>query len=261
MLTEPSCRVLISSTTGMRSRRSKASGARSPSRARLTGEGPPEEVVGAWVTPGIFEILGVSPLLGRDSEEADAAPIELNLVVDPTAEISPGSVILSYGLWQRRFGSDPAVLGRTIQMDGQGSVVVGVLPPDFRICLPEDAGMPTDIDTWRVMPTNLMDANRDTPFLTAVGRLKAGVTLERAQQEMDALAQRLREQSPVDAVVSATSLATESLGMEEEVGSIAVGMAADIVAVEGDLTRDIGALQRVTFVMVGGRTVCLDLWR
>lgn len=68
-------------------------------------------------------------------------------------------------------------------------------------------------------------------------------------------------QSPMDAVVSATSLAAESLGMEGEVGSIAVGMAADIVAVEGDLTRDIVALQRVTFVMVGGRTVRLDLWR
>ena len=160
----------------------------------LTGEGPAEEVVGAWVTPGIFEILGVSPLIGRDFEEEDAAPVEVNLFMDPNAEIPPGAVILSYGLWQRRFGSDPTVLGRTIQMDGQGSFIVGVLPPDFRIYLPEDAGMPTDIDTWRVMPSNLMNANRDAGFFTVVGRLKEGVTLERAQQEMDALAQRLREQ-------------------------------------------------------------------
>jgi hypothetical protein len=53
-------------------------------------------------------------------------------------------VVLSYGLWRRRFGGDSSVIGRTIQMDGWGSVVLGVLPPNFRIYLPPDAGMPTD---------------------------------------------------------------------------------------------------------------------
>ena len=80
-------------------------------------------------------------------------------------------------------------------MDGQGSVIVGVLPPDFRIYLPTDAGMPTDIDTWRVIPSNLAaDFGRDVGWLTVVARLRTGVTPEQAQQEMDALALRLREQ-------------------------------------------------------------------
>ena len=68
-----------------------------------------------------------------------------------------------------------------------------MLPPNFRIYLPEDAGMPTKIDVWRVVPSNFTDVARDAAWLTVVARLKEGVTLERAQQEMDALARRLRE--------------------------------------------------------------------
>ena len=161
----------------------------------LTGEGPAEEVISAWITPNLFQVLGVAPMLGRDFEVEDEAPIDFELFMDPTADLPPGVVILSYGLWQRRFGSDPGVLGRTVQMDGHGSVIVGVLPPGFRIYLPADAGMPTDIDTWRVIPSNLaQDFSRDAQWLTVVARLRTGVTPERAQQEMDALALRLREQ-------------------------------------------------------------------
>ena len=161
----------------------------------LTGEGPAEQVMSAWITPNLFQILGVAPMIGRDFEVEDEAPVDFELFMDPTADVPPGVVILSYGLWQRRFGSDPDVLGRTVQMDGQGSVIVGVLPPDFRIYLPTDAGMPTDIDTWRVIPSNLAsDFPRDVGWLTVVARLQTGVTPERAQHEMDALALRLREQ-------------------------------------------------------------------
>ena len=161
----------------------------------LTGEGRAEQVMSAWITPNLFQVLGVAPMLGRDFEVEDEAPVDFELFLDPTADVPPGVVILSYGLWQRRFGSDPGVLGRTVQMDGQGSVIVGVLRPDFRIYLPADAGMPTDIDTWRVIPSNLAaDFPRDAGWLTVVARLQTGITPERAQQEMDALALRLREQ-------------------------------------------------------------------
>jgi putative ABC transport system permease protein len=78
-------------------------------------------------------------------------------------------------------------------MDGWGSVVVGVLPPNFRIYLPPDAGMPTDIDAFGVLPSNIGDFARDAPWLTVVTRLKNGVTLEQGQQEMDRIAARLRE--------------------------------------------------------------------
>jgi putative ABC transport system permease protein len=88
------------------------------------------------------------------------------------------------------------VIGRTIQMDGWGSVVVGVLPPTFRIYLPADPAMPTNIDAWGVLPANMSDCARDGAWLTVVTRLRDGVTLEQAQQEMDAVATRLREVHP-----------------------------------------------------------------
>jgi len=159
----------------------------------MTGEGVAEEVMSGWVTDNLFKILGVTPMLGRDFAPEDALTFDPALFTDPNAQAPPGSIMLSYGLWQRRFGSDPGVLGKTVQMDGQGSVVVGVLPPDFRVYLPEDAGMPTNIDVWRVVPSNFTEVARDAAWLTVVARLKEGVSVERAQQEMDALARRLRE--------------------------------------------------------------------
>ena len=81
-------------------------------------------------------------------------------------------------------------------MDGWGSVVVGVLPPTFRIYLPADAAMPTNVDAWGVLPANISDFARDAAWLTVVTRLRDGVTLEQAQQEMDAVATRLREVHP-----------------------------------------------------------------
>ena len=84
----------------------------------MTGEGVAEEVMAGWVTDNLFKILGVTPMLGRDFAPEDAIFFDPALFTDPNAQAPPGSVILSYGLWQRRFGSDPAVVGRTVQMDG-----------------------------------------------------------------------------------------------------------------------------------------------
>lgn len=163
-------------------------------KGTITGEGPPEEIMAAWTSENMFGILGVTPALGRDFTLEDAAPIDFEDFTNPNAELAPGAVILTDGFWRRRFGGDPSVVGRTIEMDGLGSVVIGVLPADFRIYLPADAGMPTNIDAWRVIPSNFAENARDAAWLTVVTRLKDGVPLERAQEEMDALSQRLREQ-------------------------------------------------------------------
>jgi putative ABC transport system permease protein len=160
----------------------------------LTGDdGPPEQIMNGYATWNLFELLGVKPILGRNPSEDDAFTIDPQAFGSPNPDLPPGKVMLSHGLWQRRYGGDPGVIGRTILMDGWGSVVVGVLPPDFRIYLPEDAGMPTNIDAWGVLPSNISEFARDAPWLTVVTRLKDGVTVEQAQQEMDALAGRLRE--------------------------------------------------------------------
>jgi putative ABC transport system permease protein len=102
-------------------------------------------------------------------------------------------VVLSYGLWQRRFGGDSSVIGRTILLDGWGSLVVGVLPKEFRLYLPADAGMPTNIDAWGLLPSNIGEFERQAAWVTVVTRLKEGVTLAQAQADMDRLAARLRD--------------------------------------------------------------------
>jgi len=159
----------------------------------LTGFGPPERITNAYVTSNFFDVLGVRPIAGRVHIADDAFAIDPKAFGSPNPDLPPGKVVLSYELWQRRFGGDSSIINRTIQMDGWGSVVVGVLPPNFRIYLPADAGMPTDIDAWGVLPSNIGDFERDAPWLTVVTRLKKGVTLEQGQQEMDRMAARLRD--------------------------------------------------------------------
>src|SRR5262245_24913074 len=89
-------------------------------RANLTGSGDPEEVIVQNVTEGFFPILGVSPLVGRPFTDVENR--------DPQAAV----VILSYAFWQRRFGGDPNVVGRPIQLNARPRTVVAVMPPDFR---------------------------------------------------------------------------------------------------------------------------------
>ena len=159
----------------------------------LTGDGDPERITNAYVTWNLFDLLGVRPVLGRAHVADDAFAMDPKAFGNPNPDLPPGKVVLSYELWQRRFGGDRSVIGRTIQMDGFGSVVVGVLPPNFRIYLPADAGMPTNIDAWGVLPSNIGDFERQAAWLTVVTRLKKGVTLAQAQQDMNGIATRLRE--------------------------------------------------------------------
>jgi putative ABC transport system permease protein len=165
----------------------------------LTGDGPAEQIMNGYTTWNLFRILGVTPAFGRDFVEDDAFPIDPKAFGSPNPDLPPGKVMLSHALWQRRFGGDPSIIGRTIMLDGYGSVVVGILPPDFRIYLPADAGMPTNVDAWGLLPSNIGEFNRDAPWLTVVTRLKDGVSLEQAQQEMNALAARLRDVHPFHA--------------------------------------------------------------
>jgi len=159
----------------------------------ITGDGPPERITNAYVTWNLLSLLGVRPILGRTHLADDAFPMDPKQFGNPDAKLPPNKVVLSYGLWQRRFGGDSSVIGKTILLDGWGSLVIGVLPRDFRIYLPPDAGMPSNIDAWGILPSNIGDFERQAAWLTVVTRLKDGVTLPQAQDEMDRLAARLRE--------------------------------------------------------------------
>jgi putative ABC transport system permease protein len=153
-------------------------------RANLTGGGEPEEVTVQNVTASFFPILGVSPLLGRpftDAENTDA---------------QSAVVILSYDFWQRRYGGDPNVIGRTIQLNARPQTVVGVMPPGFRLLIRQGSQSGKPADMWRpyVLPSSAR--NFGGRFLEAIGRLKPGVTVAQAQSEMTAIASALATETP-----------------------------------------------------------------
>ena len=146
----------------------------------LTGKDEPERVVTRMVTSGFFPLLGVSPRIGRNfSREEDRAG------GTPVA-------ILSYTLWQRRFGGASDVLGKSLTLDAQPYTVVGVLPPGFQFFQPADVFLP--FHPWaRTLP----DDRNWHPGILPVARLKPGVSIEQARAEMQTISKRLEQQYPL----------------------------------------------------------------
>ncbi|WP_224367046.1 ABC transporter permease [Hyalangium versicolor] len=158
-------------------------GAYATSGVTLTQLGEPERLEAAFITSGFFTLLGEKPLLGRTFTSNEDPP-----------EAAP-TVVLSHGLWVRRFSADPGVLGRMIQVDGVAHEVVGVMPPDFDF--PRQARV---VQAWLPLSRNdLIRTNWDSrgaQLFEALGRLRPGVTLEQAQAELKALVARLEEEHP-----------------------------------------------------------------
>jgi putative ABC transport system permease protein len=145
-----------------------------PAPVVLSGADP-QRVMGAEVSPGYFRLLGVLPVIGREFTEQEAA------------NGGASAVILSDGLWQRRFGRDRSIVGRTIRLDEKPFVVVGIMPPDFE---PPTFGWLSDHELWLPFwPT--LENRRWGRFLLVVGRLRDDVTLEAARRDMAAVAERL----------------------------------------------------------------------
>jgi predicted permease len=147
----------------------------------LTGEDEPERVAGERVSANLFSLLGVAPALGRAISPDDEQRRER-------------VVVLSHSLWQRRLGSDPNVIGRTLEIGGQSSQIIGVMPADFYF---------PNKDTQLWEPITLAPwwerdkARRFTDTWRVIGRLKPNVTLQQAQAEMNAIGQRLAQAYPV----------------------------------------------------------------
>jgi predicted permease len=141
----------------------------------LAADGAAERVQGGSVTPNLFALIGARPLLGRLFRPEEAAV--------------PGfepAVILGHGLWQRRFGGDPALVGRTIHVNQRALEVVGVMPEGFRF--------PERDQLW--VPFGRDEGARDRRFLAAIGALRRGADLPRLQQELDGLAATLAARHP-----------------------------------------------------------------
>ncbi|MGH9630532.1 MAG: ADOP family duplicated permease [Bryobacteraceae bacterium] len=144
----------------------------------LSGEGAAERVTTQFLTPGAFSLLGVKPAIGRTFTPEDAVS-------------GNRSLIISYGLWQRRFGGDPGVIGRTLRMGNYLGPIVGVMPAGFWT-----APWVEDVDMWKPIDLRLNELSPQTRWLTTYARLKQTVTLEQAQTEMDRFAQHMAEQQP-----------------------------------------------------------------
>src|SRR3989449_1349583 len=153
-------------------------------RANLTGGDNPEEVTVQNVTAGFFPILGVPPLLGRPFSDSENT--------DPQSSV----VILSADFWQRRFGGDPNVIGRTIQLNARPQTVVGVMPPDFRLLIKvgSQSGKPADL--WRPMVFVADARDFGGRYLESIARLKPGVSVRQAQAELSSIASALATETP-----------------------------------------------------------------
>jgi putative ABC transport system permease protein len=152
----------------------------------------PEQVIAGGVTRDFGTVLGVEPLLGRGLTDDDVAPLPPG--VQPGAPGTPPNIaILSWGLWQRRFGGDVGVLGRTIEVGGAPASIVGVMPREFQLLAPPAAGLATDVDIWLAMRLDFAAMPRGNAFLRVIGRLSPGITVAQAQEEMDRIAVGIRQ--------------------------------------------------------------------
>ena len=159
-------------------------------RWNLTGAGEPERISGASVSPNFFRLMGTEPKLGRafrdDEEQPGAARV----------------VVISHALWQRRFAGEPDVLGKTMTLDGESYAVIGVAPEGFQFPrakeLPFFVGVAAQTDMWRPMTLGdeFVNKSRANHQLSVIAKLKPGVTRERAQSEMTAIAVRLEQSYP-----------------------------------------------------------------
>lgn len=145
----------------------------------LTGGAEPEQVSGVRVTASFFKVLGVAPLLGRTFLPEEEEPGRDRVVV------------LSHGLWTRRYGADPSLVGRTIPIDGLEHTVAGVMPPSFQF---QFWSGPRQL--WVPAGWTPGDQDRGSDSFICIGRLKAGVSLGEARGEMDAIGRALAEQHP-----------------------------------------------------------------
>ena len=138
----------------------------------------PEKVKQAWVAPRFLQVWGVAPTLGRDFRAAEEHAG------------GPNAALISDRFWRRRFGGDPAAVGKNLRFGRSSVPIIGVMPPSFRF---EDR----EVDLWMLSaPDSSYAQNREATWYTVVGRLKPGVTLERARANISAVQASLGRQFP-----------------------------------------------------------------
>lgn len=155
----------------------------SDQRANLTGTSEPEEITVQLATPELFHILGVDPLLGR------------TLTGEDTKTGLPVSV-MSYGLWQRRYGGNSQILNQPIMLNGTPVAVVGVMPANFQWHITSKSGTGRPAELWTVLPMPTEGSAARGRFLSVVARLKPGVSVVQGEAQLKTIAARLAEDAP-----------------------------------------------------------------
>src|SRR5262245_31775436 len=147
----------------------------------LTGTGNPEFIRAGAITHEFFDVFAVKPILGR------------TFLPQATQTDQERVAVLSYGLWQRRFGSDPSIIGQTIRLDGAPHTIIGVLPQGFDFTIP-DFFQSRDLWVPNVLPRDTSE--RGNRYLSVIARLKPGVSPGAAEQEMRAITEQLAREYP-----------------------------------------------------------------
>jgi putative ABC transport system permease protein len=164
----------------------EAMAAMADTNANLTGSGDPEQVVVQNVSANFFSVIAVQPMLGTSftAENGKAGNDDV--------------VVLDYGFWQERLGGDPSIIGKTIQLNGKPQIVVGVAPRNFNLFIKDGTLTGRKPQMWSpwVFPKSFSDRKQVGRFLTVVARMKPGVRLAAAQDQMNTIAARLQQQYP-----------------------------------------------------------------
>jgi putative ABC transport system permease protein len=152
----------------------------------LTGNGEPEQVIVQYVSVNFFSVLGVTPIIGP------------GFTPENGQEGKDDVVVLSYDLWKRRFGSDPTLVGKTIDLNGKPQTVVGVAPKNFGFFIKQGTLTGSKPQLWSpwALPAELRAHKSVGRFMTVVARLRPNVTAKQAQTEMTTIAARLEQQYP-----------------------------------------------------------------
>ena len=181
----------------------------SPGRQPLGADdgGQPEQIRVTGVTPNLFSMLGARVAVGRDFVPEDALP-----QAPPPQQPQPGGaaggfvqapppqptmVVLDHDFWQRRYGGDPDIVGRTLDVGGNRAQVVGVLAPGFELLYPPGTDVEAVSDMYAAMRIDYENASRINVFLRVIGRLKPGVPLAAAREQAERVAADLRERFPI----------------------------------------------------------------
>jgi putative ABC transport system permease protein len=146
----------------------------------MTGDGEPERIPAAATSANFFRVLGVAPALGRD------------FLAEEETQGKNRVVVISHGLWRRRFGASPNVIGQALTFGGNQFTVVGVAPPDFKNPVP--GAKPAE--AWFPLAFNFDPSRRRSDFLSVFARLKQGATVEQARAELEGVGARLARDYP-----------------------------------------------------------------